>query len=62
MPKKWSHVKRLICSDNKPVNKGIKRVLKHFKNIRDFSDPSQNTKEKEKGEKESKWRLLLYYL
>ena len=55
MEKKGSQIKRLKCSDKKPLNKDIKRVLKHFKNIKDFSDPSQNTKEKEKekGEKES---------
>jgi hypothetical protein len=44
MPKKRSQVKRLICSDKKYVNKDIKGVLKHFKNIKYFSDPSQNTK------------------
>ena len=51
MSNKGSQIKRLKCSDKKPLNKDIKRLLKHFKNIKDFSDPSQNTKEK--GEKES---------
>ena len=46
--KTGSQIKILKCSD-----KIGKRVLKHFKNIKDFNDPSQNTKEKEKGEKES---------
>ena len=44
------------CSYDKQVMLTVRlriRVLKHFKNIKNFSDPSQNTKEKEKGEKES---------
>ena len=51
MFKKGSQIKRLKCSDKKPLSKEIKRVLKNFQNIKDFSDPSQNTNEK--GEKES---------
>ncbi|KAK0074048.1 hypothetical protein PV325_008841 [Microctonus aethiopoides] len=40
MPKRRSQIKRLDCSDKKPFNKETRRVLKNFKNIQDFSDPS----------------------
>ncbi|KAK9871876.1 hypothetical protein WA026_015125 [Henosepilachna vigintioctopunctata] len=35
-------------SERKPLNKEMKRVLKNFNNIKEFNDPNQNTKEKEK--------------
>jgi hypothetical protein len=62
MSKKGSQIKRLKCSDKKSLNKDIKRVLNHFNNIKDFSDPSQNTKEKEKGEKESEHYFCICFL
>ena len=34
MLKKESQIKRLKCSDKKPLNKEIKIVLKNFKNIK----------------------------
>ena len=51
MPKKGSQVKRLKCSGKKPLNKYIKRLLKHFNNIKDFSDPSQKYERKRKRRK-----------
>lgn len=48
-------IKRLNCSNKKPLNKDTKRVLKNFKNMKDFSDPSQNTKEKERRREKEKY-------
>ncbi|CAK1553158.1 unnamed protein product, partial [Leptosia nina] len=42
---KESQIKRLKCSDKGPL-KEVKRVLKNFNNIKEFNDPSQNTKKK----------------
>lgn len=48
-PKILAQTKRLKCNVKKPSNKEIKRVLKNFKNLKDFSDSGQNKKEKEKS-------------
>lgn len=45
VPREGSQMKRLKRSDKKPFNEEAKRVLKNFKNIRDFNEPIQNTKE-----------------
>lgn len=58
MPKKETQIKRLKCSKKKSLNKDIKRVLKNFNDIKDFSDPSQNMKEKEREENEDYFCII----